>query len=197
MRRHIDPATATAQPRPAAFLDRDGVLNVDHGYVGSLDRLDWTPGAREAVALLNGAGYLVFVVTNQSGVARGLYGESDVQALHAEMARQIEAVGGRVDAFSYCPHHPDAVDARYRLACSCRKPAPGMLLDLAKRFDVALSGSFMIGDRASDIEAAAAAGVPGHLFRGGALLRFVEDLLESHRSEARELQVAEAASAAP
>ena len=177
MRRHIDTATDTDTPRPAAFLDRDGVLNVDHGYVGSVDRLKWIPDAREAVALLTRAGYLVFVVTNQSGVARGLYGESDVQALHSEMARQIETVGGRVDAFSYCPHHPEAVDARYQLTCSCRKPAPGMLIDLAERFGVDLTDSFMIGDKPSDLEAARAAGVSGHLFNGGSLLRFVGDLL--------------------
>jgi D-glycero-D-manno-heptose 1,7-bisphosphate phosphatase len=164
--------------RRAAFLDRDGVLNVDHGYVGSVERFQWIEGAPAAVAHLNRAGYLVFVVTNQSGVARGFYREEDVEALHAEMNRQLEKAGGRIDAFSYCPHHPEAQDPRYRVACDCRKPEPGMILDLLRRYDVDPDKSFLIGDKPSDLEAARAAGVRGFLFEGGSLLSFVEAVLD-------------------
>lgn len=162
-------------------------MNVDHGYVGSVDRLDWIDGARDAIARLKKAGYLVFVVTNQSGVARGLYRESDVETLHREMNRQIRNIGGQVDAFSYCPHHPDADDPRYRIACTCRKPAPGMLIALAERYRIDKAASFLIGDKPSDLAAAKAADITGYLFGGGSLLDFVERLLASRAAATKRL----------
>lgn len=165
--------------RRAAFLDRDGVLNVDDGYVGSVERLRWIPGAREAVARLNEAGYLVFVVTNQSGVARGFYGEADVVGLHSEMARQIAEFGGKVADFAYCPHHPESADSRYAMACQCRKPEPGMILGLMATHGIEPSGSLMIGDKDSDLEAARRAGIAGWLFTGGSLLSFVDEVLSA------------------
>lgn len=185
MRRHIDQTSSHTAGRAAAFLDRDGVLNVDHGYICSVDRLDWIDGAREAVARLKESGYLVLVVTNQSGVARGLYRESDVETLHREMDRQIREVGGQVDAFSYCPHHPDADHSPYKIACTCRKPAPGMLIALADRYRIDKAASFLIGDKPSDLAAAAAADVAGYLFSGGSLLNFVERLLASRSAATR------------
>lgn len=168
---------STGTQRRAAFLDRDGVLNVDHGYVGRPEQFAWIPGAPAAIAQLNALGYLVFVVTNQSGVARGYYTEEDVTSLHNFMSAHLTTVGAWVDAFHYCPFLPGAPIARYDRDSHLRKPAPGMLLELIERFDVARAGSFMIGDKDSDMEAARAAGIEGFLFRGGDLDAFVADHL--------------------
>lgn len=168
-----DPKTA----RPAAFLDRDGVLNFDRGYPHRPDQIDWIAGAAAAVRLLNRRGYRVFVVTNQGGVARGYYGEQDVRALHRWMADRLAESGARVDAFYYCPHHPTEGVPPYRIACDCRKPRPGMLLQAMADWPVRREGSFLIGDRETDLAAADAAGIPGHLFPGGDLAAFVARLL--------------------
>ena len=164
-------------PRPAAFLDRDGVLNVDTGYVHRPDQFTWTQGAKAAVRLFNDLGFYVFVLTNQAGVAQGYYSEADVNALHDWMALELERDGARVDAFEYCPHHLEGMVEAYRMDCPRRKPGPGMLLDCMARWQVDRGASLMIGDKSSDLQAAAAAGVTGHLFPGGDLLLFVEQLL--------------------
>lgn len=161
----------------AVFLDRDGVLNQDTGYPYRPEQIVWTPGAAAAVRRLNQAGFLVFVVTNQSGVARGYYSEADVQALHRWMASELVIQGARIDGWRYCPHHPNAAVPAYRLACACRKPAPGMLLSLMEAWPVDRRRSFLIGDKASDLQAARTAGLAAHLFRGGDLDRTVCDIL--------------------
>ncbi len=137
------------------FFDRDGVLNHDSGYTFETHKLKWIDGAREAVKAVNDAGYFAFVVTNQSGIARGLYEESHVQTLHRWMADEMAAIGAHIDAFEYCPDHPDGTVERYRRVSDRRKPAPGMITDLLGRFPVDAAGSFLIGDKPSDIEAAA------------------------------------------
>ncbi|MBB4286628.1 D-glycero-D-manno-heptose 1,7-bisphosphate phosphatase [Roseospira goensis] len=165
------------RPRPAAFLDRDGTLNVDVDYAHRPDQITWLPGAVAALRRLNAAGWWVFVVTNQSGVARGMFDEATVRALHAWMAADLARQGARVDAFYYCPHHATQGVGRYRLACDCRKPAPGLLLRAMADFPVDAGRSFMLGDRPRDVQAGAAAGVTGVLYEGGNVDALVARLL--------------------
>jgi D-glycero-D-manno-heptose 1,7-bisphosphate phosphatase len=163
--------------KPAVFFDRDGVLNEDTGYLFQPEKVRWIEGAREAVRAVNDAGYFAFVVTNQSGVARGLYEEEHVLALHRWMADELAKVGARIDAFEYCPYHPEGEVDRYRRVSERRKPAPGMIIDLLDRFHVDRRRSILIGDKPTDLEAARAAGVAGHLFPGGNLEEFVRRVL--------------------
>ena len=164
-------------PRAAAFLDRDGVLNHDHGYIHRAEDYRWMDGAAAAVRLLNEAGYWVFVVTNQAGVARGLYREEDIAALHGWMAGALAAEGARVDAFYYCPFHPELGGPPWQRESRWRKPGPGMLEQAMRDFPVRRAGSFMIGDRESDVGAARAARVEGHLFAGGDLRAAIEGIV--------------------
>jgi D-glycero-D-manno-heptose 1,7-bisphosphate phosphatase len=157
-------APAPGAPRPAAFLDRDGVLNVDRDYVHRADQLEWIDGVPEAIRLLNDAGYLVLVVTNQSGVARGYYDEAAIHALHDHMRDTLAAQGARIDAFYYCPHHPNGTIGAYTMRCDCRKPGSGMLEQAARDWPIDRARSFMIGDKDIDIAAATAFGIRSALF---------------------------------
>lgn len=166
-------------PWPAAFLDRDGVLIEDTGHPHKPEEARWMPGAARAVRRLKSAGFLVFVVTNQAGVARGFYPEAQVRAMHAWMAGEMAraAPGAAVDSWEHCPHHPEAPLAEFRRDCRRRKPNPGMIEDLCARFPVDRARSFLVGDRETDIAAARAAGIAGHLFSGGDLDAFVARVL--------------------
>jgi D,D-heptose 1,7-bisphosphate phosphatase len=163
--------------RKALFLDRDGVLNIDHGYVGSRERFEWADGALAAIRHATLAGWHVFIVTNQSGVARGLYTEDTVRDLLRWIADQARGAGGTVDDVRFCPYHPEATLDAYRHAHPWRKPAPGMLLDLIQAWELDPNRAVMIGDQPTDMAAAAAAGVAAHLFPGGDLLAFVRSVL--------------------
>ena len=170
--------TAALRVRPAAFLDRDGVLNEDHGYTHRVDDLVWMPGAREAIRLLNDRGYRVIVVTNQAGVARGFYEEDAIGVFHAGMQAQLAEEGAFVDAFYHCPYHADGKVPAYTVADHPdRKPNPGMILRALEDWDVNREKSFLIGDKPSDMEAAKRAGLPGHLYTGGDLRELVSDII--------------------
>ena len=171
-------ASSSASTRPAIFLDRDGVLNRDVGYVHRPEQIEWIDGALEAVKACNDVGAFVFVVSNQSGVARGYYDETAVKALHEWMNDQLALLGAHVDAFEYCPHHEQGSVERYRRRCGRRKPAPGMILDLLRSWPVEHSRSLLVGDKATDIMAGQAAGIESVLFPGGNLRDFLAPFLE-------------------
>lgn len=177
----VAPRDLPAEPMPdrgrALFVDRDGVLNVDHGYVGSRDRFEWMDGALDAVRLATELGWHVFIVTNQSGVARGLYPEEAVRYLLDWVSDCARGAGGTIDDWRYCPYHAEAPLELYRVEHPWRKPEPGMLLDLLQAWDLDPRRAIMVGDQPTDMQAAAAAGVQGHLFTGGNLLEFLRPLL--------------------
>jgi D-glycero-D-manno-heptose 1,7-bisphosphate phosphatase len=156
-----------ATGKRAVFFDRDGVLNEEVGYVGSVGRLRIIPSAIDAVRRVNAAGWLAIVVTNQAGVARGYFTEDDVRTVHRELERRFAAGGARFDAFYYCPHHPEHGEPPYRVACECRKPAPGMLKSAARDFGISLESSYLITDRAMEIGMAHRVGMPAILVLTG------------------------------
>lgn len=163
--------------RPAIFLDRDGVLNEDTNYAHKPEEIIWKAGAKAAVKRFNDLGCYVFVVTNQAGVAHGLYEEQAIHHLHDWMAQELRAAGACVDDWRYCPYHPRGKVEAYTAAHPWRKPEPGMLLDLLAHWPVDKERSLLIGDRDTDIAAAQAAGLPAaHLFTGDNLLDFINTL---------------------
>lgn len=145
--------------RKAAFLDRDGVINLDRAYVHRWDEFEFVPGAVAAMRRLKEAGYALVIVTNQSGIARGKYTEAQYQELTAKMRAALAEAGAEVDGVYHCPHHPAGSVPEFALDCECRKPAPGMILRAARELGLALGDSLLVGDKPSDIEAARAAGV--------------------------------------
>jgi D-glycero-D-manno-heptose 1,7-bisphosphate phosphatase len=185
---------ATTLTRPAIFFDRDGVLNEDSGYVHRPDQFVWMEGAKAAIKACNDAGVFAFVVTNQAGVAHGYYDESTVESLHEWMTYELALEGAHLDAFMYCPHHPEGRIPAYRQVSRYRKPNPAMITDLLDSWPVDRSRTYLVGDKVSDIDAARAAGLPGHLFPGGNLNTFISPLLDqlTRRTPFREVVVGSA-----
>lgn len=144
--------------RRAIFLDRDGTLNVEKDYLYRVEDFDFIDGVPAAIKRFNDAGYLVIVVTNQSGVARGYYTLQDVDRLHAHLQEQLRSVGANIDAFYVCPHHPTQGQGSYLIECDCRKGAPGMLLQAAGEHNIDLALSWIVGDKLADVEAGVRAG---------------------------------------
>ena len=163
----MDGREKSGERRKAVFLDRDGTLVRERGYLKDPAQVALEPGAAGAVARLNRQGFAVVLVTNQSGVARGIYTEEDVAAVHQTLRELLAADHARLDAVYYCPHHPEGVVERYRQACPSRKPAIGMLERASGACDIDLPGSYMIGDKLTDMETARRAGLTGILVRTG------------------------------
>lgn len=153
--------------RPAVFLDRDGTLNEQMGYINHVQRFRLLPGTAEAIRLLNEHGYWAIVVSNQSGVARGYFPLSLVHEVHARMEALLQDQGARVDGVFFCPHHPEGSVAEYRQSCECRKPATGLIQQACNRFEIDMGHSWVIGDRYSDIAFADRAHLPGILVKTG------------------------------
>ena len=156
----------TTPRRRAVFLDRDGTINVDTNFLIRPEDLQFIPGAQEAIAKLNQAGFLVVVVTNQSGIARGYFSMEDVHKLHSYIQNELTLFGATIDSFYICPHHPK-YKGEQEEECSCRKGKPGMLLQAAEELNIDLIQSVMIGDKRSDLEAGMAAGCQCYLVRTG------------------------------
>lgn len=163
------------------LLDRDGVLNIDKAYLYKPEAVEWVEDSLKAIAWLNRKGIKVAVVTNQSGVARGYFSESDVIKLHIWMQEEVQKAGGIISAFYYCPHLQGAPVKEYDRDCNCRKPKPGMILQALHDFGVKPENAFMAGDSPRDVEAAEAAGVRGYLYSGGSLLEFVQGILKEEK----------------
>ena len=142
----------------AVFFDRDGTLNVDVHYLYRIEDFQWTEDAIAAIKYCNDQDWRVIVITNQSGVARGYYTEQDIQRLHGWMNEDLAKYGAHIDAFYYCPHHPDGSVPQYAVACDCRKPKPGMFERIAGCFNTDLAGTYAVGDSLRDLQAAVAAG---------------------------------------
>lgn len=149
--------------RPAAFFDRDGTINVDYGHVYRMEDLDFVPGMPEIIKSCNDRDIPVLVITNQAGIAKGLYSEEQMHAFHKHMNERLRAeYGAHIDAFYFCPHHPD-----YTGECNCRKPKPGLILRAAKDWNVDLAASVMYGDKEKDRLAAETAGIGAFVFANG------------------------------
>ena len=159
--------------RPAAFLDRDGVINKEKEYLYKIDDFEWIEGAKESIKYLNDNGYYVFVVTNQSGIAKGFYSEKDVINLHNYISNELKNINAHIDEFFFSPFHPDNTK-KYLNLSHLRKPDTGMLKLAATKWSIDKSNSFLICDKLTDIECAEKFLIRGHLFKNGNLLKFIK-----------------------
>jgi D-glycero-D-manno-heptose 1,7-bisphosphate phosphatase len=162
--------------KPASFLDRDGVINVEKGYVYNISDFEWIAGAKNTIKRLNDNNFYVFVVTNQSGISKGLYTESDVIKLHEYINQELETIDAHIDDFFYSPYHPDFPD-RYVDLSNLRKPNTGMLEMAEKKWDFDKSKSFLIGDKETDLNCADKYGIKGYLFESNNLENFIKKII--------------------
>ncbi len=153
--------------RPAVFIDRDGTISEEVGYINHPSRFQVFPYSASAIKLLNESGWLAIVVTNQAGVARGYFSEEMIKSVHERLERDLESNGARLDAIYYCAHHPSVGEPPYLLDCDCRKPRPGLIHQANGKFGIDLKKSWMVGDRYSDVELARNAGVNSALVMSG------------------------------
>ncbi len=173
---HVNKREYSLPKRPALFLDRDGVINVDRGYVDTPDGFEFVPGAIETIAAFNKANWYVFVVTNQTGIAHGHYTEEDMFRVHAYMQSQLSKYNASIDRIYYCPYDIRGSVTRYCIESEDRKPASGMLRKAMKDFPTIKEASFLIGDKPTDITAAQGAGIKSYLFKENNLLEFVQSI---------------------
>ena len=162
--------------KPASFLDRDGVINIEKGYVYDISDFEWIAGAKNTIKLLNDNNFYVFIVTNQSGISKGLYSENDVIKLHKYINQELEMINAHIDDFFYSPFHPDFPD-RYADLSSLRKPDVGMLKIAEKKWDFDKSKSFLIGDKLTDISCADKYGIRSYLFDTNNLEDFIKKII--------------------
>lgn len=165
----VGPQGSEGVQAKAVFFDRDGTLNVDIHYLHRPEDFIWIDGAKEAIKYVNDQGYLAILVTNQSGVARGFYPESDVRRVYDWMNAELGKIGAHLDALYYCPHHPEAKLPEYRKICTCRKPATGLIDKACARFGIDRTKSYFVGDSEADMLCAKNAGLKGLLYTGGSL----------------------------
>ena len=170
------------QRKPAVFFDRDGVLNIDYGYVHQPDKFHWIEGAQDAIKWFNDIGYLVVVLANQSGIGRGYYTEDHFLMFTKWVNDRLRSFGAHIDATYFCPHHPEAGKGDYKRVCGCRKPAPGLIDQALAEWNVDLKRSILIGDKEEDLRVAQARGIEGRLFQGGSLLDFVKTKIPLERN---------------
>lgn len=140
--------------KQAVFLDRDGTINTDIGYLNHPDQLELIPNAALAIKLLNNAGFTTVVITNQAGIAKGLLHEALIPEIHKRLSALLNKENARIDRFYYCPHHPEAAVEQYRIACQCRKPLPGLVLQAARELEIDVQHSYVVGDKSCDMELA-------------------------------------------
>jgi D-glycero-D-manno-heptose 1,7-bisphosphate phosphatase len=163
--------------RPAVFIDRDGTINEEMGYINHPSRFILLPGVAEAIKLLNTGGFLAVVLSNQSGVARGYFPVELVHEIHLRLERSLREQGAIIDGIFFCPHHPEGTVKDYAMECHCRKPRTGLLDEACNRLPIDLDASFVIGDRYVDMELAYRAGLPGIMVKTGYGLGEVEHIL--------------------
>ncbi len=163
--------------KPAVFLDRDGVINVDKKYVYKISDFEWIQDSKKAIKYIKDKNYFVFVVTNQSGITRGYYNEADVEILHDYINKELRKIDTQIDEFFYSPYHPEITNVKYENMQHLRKPNTGMLELAQKKWKFDKQNTFMIGDSASDIECATNFGIKGLLFETGSLLEFIKKII--------------------
>ncbi len=166
----------TSALRPAVFLDRDGTMIEEAGYLSSLDAVKWYPGTKDSIRLLNRAGFLVCVITNQGGIGLGLFDDTFVQMVHTTLDAELAASGARIDGWYYCPHHPNATIPELKSPCACRKPGRAMIDAACREHGIDLARSWVIGDRDVDVQMAATVGARGILVTTGHGARDLEKL---------------------
>ena len=175
-----DSGTGRPSRRGAVFLDRDQTLTIDHGYTHLVDDFAWMPGAVEALRLFTHHDIACFIVTNQGGIGREIFTVDQMQAFNNHLVAQASLAGGTILDIAHCPHHPEAVAPTLRTPCDCRKPAPGLLLQLGRKWHIDMSASVMIGDRDSDVIAGQAAGCHAYLFDGSDLSSLARLVIDRH-----------------